>query len=88
MLRMLSVALFLGLAACSGGSKPDVADPNGGGGAGTGEDPGPDPKSSAPCCCETYDLETPNITYSVMSQADCASQEGRCEDSNEYCEGA
>ncbi len=85
MLRTWSIALFLGLVACSGKGKGGGTGP--GSGSGTDTDPEPDPKSTTPCCCELYDLETPDITYSSIPESECAAQEGRCEPTNEYCEG-
>jgi len=84
MLRTLSIVLSLGLLACGSGGKPaDRApgDPDPGGDGSS--DPGP--AESATCCCETYDLETPDIGYASMAVSECTGQGGHCEDTEEYC---
>jgi hypothetical protein len=93
MLRTVAIVLSLGLLACSGGGKPaqkspgDPGDGGGGGGVGGGGGGGGgDPVESATCCCETYDLETPDILYSEMPTSECKSAGGNCEATNEYCE--
>lgn len=87
MLRSAALLLSLGLLACGGGGAPAGKGPGdpGGGGEGGGEGGGGEVEP-ATCCCETYDLETPDIVYSEMPGTDCKAAGGNCEATNEYCE--
>ena len=79
-----ALILSFALIACGGGKKSadspgDPSDPA------DSSDPGDSGGSSTSCCCETYDLETPDIGYSTMSVSECKTQGGNCEDTTEYC---
>ncbi len=83
MVRTLLIVASLGLYAC-GGSKSSAKDPDGPGGGGGG-DAVDEPAADARCCCETYDLDAPDIGYSEMTAGECKAQEGRCEPNNDFC---